>query len=180
MGFELFSVLFGLIKLFIYKLFYFRRVKFSGIPKLNHSFAFGIKKRCHLSINKGFRSRNNISIRVYDGGLVEIGKNCFLNDNCSINAKKKISFGEHVILGPGVQVYDHDHNYKSDDVENNFVTEEIRIGNNVWIGANSIILKGSVIGDGCVIAAGTIVKGNIPSGSMVYDKRDRQIVEIKK
>ena len=85
-----------------------------------------------------------------------------------------------MILGPGVQVFDHDHDYRSEDIENNFVTKEIKIGNNVWIGANSIILKGSVIGDNCVIAAGTIVKGNIPADSLVYDKRDCQVVEIKR
>lgn len=180
MIFELFSVLLGIIQLFVYKICYFRRLRFHGIPKLNASFFFGIKKGCRFEIGKGFRSRKNLSIRVYDGGLVEIGDNCFCNDNCSINAKKKITIGEHVILGPGVQIFDHDHDFRSDDVVENFVSEEIKIGNDVWIGANAIILKGSVIGDGCVIAAGTIVKGNIPEGSMVYDKRDHQVVEIKK
>lgn len=177
MLFDFISILLGLLKIGLYKIFYFRRVFIRGIPKMNASFVLGIKRGSSLSIGNGFRSRNNVSFRIYDKGQIVLGNNVFLNDNCSINARKKIEIGNHVIIGPGVFVYDHDHDFKSNDIENNFVSEEIVIGNNVWIGANSIILKGSVIGDGSVIAAGTIVKGNIPAGSMVYDKRD-QLVKV--
>lgn len=180
MIFELFSVLFGVLKLFLYKIFFIKRISFSNVPKFNSNFSLVIEKGSRLILNKGFRARDYFSIRANEHSVVEIGPNCFFNNNCSINAKKKISFGNNVIVGIGVQFYDHDHDFRSDDVEKNFVSDEIIIGNNVWIGANSIILKGSVIGDNCVIAAGTIVKGNIPAGSLVYDKRDRQIVEIKK
>ncbi len=180
MIFELFSVLLGVFKLFVYKTLYFKRVSFKGIPKPNKSFLFAIEKGSKLNIKKGFRARDYISIRINENSIVDIGAGCFFNNGCSINAKKKITIGDHVIFGPGVQIFDHDHDFRSDDVVENFVSEEIKIGNDVWIGASSIILKGSKIGDGCVIAAGTIVKGEIPAGSLVYDKRDRQIIEIKK
>lgn len=180
MFFDLFSVIFGLLKILFYKLFCFRRIRFSGIPKMNRSFSVGIKPGSKLVLGKGFRSRNNVSFRVYNKGLVQTGENCFMNDNCSLNARKKITLGNHVIFGQNVNVFDHDHDFRSSDMEEFFVEDEVVIGDNVWVGANSVILKGSRIGDNCVIAAGTIVKGEIPAGSLVYDKRDRQIVEIRK
>lgn len=43
----------------------------------------------------------------------------------------------------------------------------IKIGNNVFIGAKAIILPGTTIGDNTIIGAGSVVKGNIPSGSVI-------------
>ncbi|MBE6728778.1 MAG: acyltransferase [Ruminococcaceae bacterium] len=45
--------------------------------------------------------------------------------------------------------------------------KEIKIGNNCFIGIRSIILPGTTIGDNCIIGAGSVVKGNIPAGSIV-------------
>ena len=56
-----------------------------------------------------------------------------------------------------------------------FRTESIEIGSNVWIGANSVILKGSRIGDNVVVAAGSIVKGEVPSGTVLIQKRINEI-----
>ena len=48
----------------------------------------------------------------------------------------------------------------------------IHIGKNVWIGANAVILRGSNIGDGAVIGAGSIIKGEVPPHTVVYQRRD--------
>ncbi len=43
----------------------------------------------------------------------------------------------------------------------------VHIGNNVFIGTGSIVLPGTIIGDDCIIGAGSIVRGSIPSDSLV-------------
>lgn len=48
-----------------------------------------------------------------------------------------------------------------------FLTQEITIGNNVWIGANAVILRGTKIGDYAVIAAGTVVTKDVPSNTVL-------------
>ncbi|MCF0241321.1 MAG: acyltransferase [Treponema sp.] len=146
---------------------------------MNRSFHIGIKPKSNVTIGKGFRSRNNISIRAYNGGKITLGDNCFFNDNCSLNAQKNITVGNHVILGQNVNIFDHDHDYKSENLEENFIIDDVVIGNNVWIGANSVILRGSRIGDNVVVAAGTVVKGVIEADSLVYDKREK-IIKVKK
>jgi len=85
-----------------------------------------------------------------------------------------------VMIGQGVLIYDHDHDYRKGHIamHDNFLEREVQIGNDVWIGSGTIILKGANIGDRCVIGAGTIVKGIIPEDSIVYDKRDNQIQSI--
>ena len=176
MVYEYISLIIGLIKIIIYKLLNFNRIKFKEIPKMNSSFKVAIKKGSRLSFGKKFRSRNNVSFRIYNNGLVNIGNNCFFNDGCSINCQKKIEIGNNVIFGQNVMIFDHDHDYRNNI--NDFVREDIKIGNNVWIGANCIILKGVTIGDNVVIAAGTIVKKNVNSNKIIFNKNLREERDI--
>ncbi|MDY4985243.1 MAG: acyltransferase [Treponema sp.] len=176
MIFDLISVIFGLLKFIIYKIIYPCRITIRGIPKLNFNTRFGIKKGSKLFINKGFRSRNNVSFRVYSKGLITIGTNFFINDCSSINCHNSITIGNNVFIGQNVNIYDHDHDFKNDIYK--FITKPIVIGNNVWIGAGSIILKGVTIGDNSVIAAGSIVTKDIPANSMFLQKRKSDTKEI--
>ncbi len=168
MIYEYISLILGIIKIYIYRLFNFNRIKFKSAPKMNSSFKIAIKKGSKLIIGKKFRTRNNISFRIYNNGTVKIGDKCFFNDGCSINCQKNIEIGDNVIFGQNVMLFDHDHDYKNNI--NNFIRKDIKIGNNVWIGANSIILKGVTIGNNVIIAAGTVVNKNIENNKLIYHK----------
>lgn len=177
MIYEYMSLLLGILKIICYKIFCFPRISFKTIPRVNWNFKMAIKKNSKLIFGKKFRSRNNVSFRVYDNGIVNIGNNCFFNDNCSVNCQRKIIIGNNVIFGQNVMIFDHDHDYKNNI--NEFVRQEVTIGNNVWIGANCVILKGVTIGDDVVIAAGTIVRENIKSNCMCYQERKNIIKKVK-
>lgn len=177
MLYEMISMLFGIIKVLLFKILYPFRISFKGIPKLNDNFRIAIKKKSKLLIGKHFRTRNNVSFRIYNGGIVEIGDNCFMNDCCSINCQKGVKIGNNVIFGQNVMLFDHDHDYKNDI--NNFIRDEIIIGNNVWIGANVTILKGVKIGNNVVIGAGSIVRSNIESNSLYYDDKKGVVKNVK-
>lgn len=178
MIFELISLVVGVLKISIYKILLPYRIFFSNLPRLNGSFKLAIKKKSTLLLGKNFRSRNNVSFRIYDGGSVKIGDNCFMNDNCSINCQKSITIGNNVIFGQNVMLFDHDHDYKN-NLEN-FIKSEITIGDNVWVGANSIILKGVEIGNNSVIAAGSVVTKDVPNNKVFYQKRYAEMKEINK
>lgn len=168
MLFEYINLLIGMIKILLYKIIYFNRIHFKSVPKMNNTFHIAIKKESKLSIGTKFRSRYNVSFRIYNGGKVKIGDNCFFNDGCSINCQDEIEIGNNVICGQNVLIFDHDHDYKNDMTK--FVKRKVKIGNNVWIGANVTILKGVTIGDNAVIAAGTIVKEDILDGVLTYQE----------
>lgn len=126
-----------------------------------------------VKIGNGFRSRRNVEINARDNGTISIGDNVFLNSSCIITARNNIEIGDNTIFGPGVVVYDNDHIIRDGlVVDNEFITAPITIGRNVWIGANTVILKGSQIEDGTIIAAGCVVKGNVPSGTILIQKRE--------
>ena len=135
----------------------------------------GIK---HVRIGKGFRLETNAKVRVIRGGELEIGNNVFINCNSYITVLGKVCIDDGCLIGPGVMIFDHDHDYKAEGGvrSGGVIAGEISIGKNVWIGANSIILKGAVIHDDAVIAAGSIINKEIPAHTVVLQKRSTEIV----
>lgn len=131
-----------------------------------------------LSIGKMFKMRDGAKIRVRKGAECRIGNNTAVNSNDMIACRERIVIGDDVQLSPNVQIYDHDHDFRAEggSKAGRYKTAPVEIGNNVWIGANTIILRGTKIGDHAVIAAGSIVKGDVPAGSVFVQKRVREIM----
>jgi len=44
---------------------------------------------------------------------------------------------------------------------------QIKVGNNVFIGTRSIIMPNTTIGDNVIIGAGSVIRGKIPSNSII-------------
>lgn len=115
-----------------------------------------------------------------DGGKVIIGKDCFFNNNCSINSRNKIEIGNHVIFGENICIYDHNHRFRDKNVlikKQEFKDKTVKIGNNCWIGSNCTILAGTQIGDNCVIGAGCVVSGNIKENSIIKNTNNYIVEE---
>lgn len=110
---------------------------------------------------------------VENGGVLTLGDNVSINDDCKIVCHENITIGKDTILGSNVHIYDHDHLFDKDAGVNRkeYKRSAVSIGERCWIGAGTIILRGTVIGDNCLIAAGSVIKGNYPNGSKVVQKR---------
>ena len=133
-----------------------------------------------IIIGKKFKMRDGAKIRVRKGAVCIIGNNSSINSNNMIACHERIEIGDDVQLSPNVQIYDHDHDFRAEGgvKAGKFKTAPVKIGNNVWIGANTVILRGTEIGENCVIGAGCVVKGIIPSNSIVIDNRNQEILSI--
>ena len=169
MIFEYISKMLGLLKLCIYKIIYPTRISFKGIPQVNKSIRILTKKGAKITLGRGFKCREGVSIRADENARIMIGDNVFLNDRVSINCRKKISIGNNTIVGPGTMFFDHDHDYKNNI--DDFITKEIIVGDNCWIGANVTQLKGTKIGNNSVIGAGTLINSLIDNNMLVYQQR---------
>jgi acetyltransferase-like isoleucine patch superfamily enzyme len=146
-------------------------VGITRINELGRNFIFVVKQSGLVRVNGKLNIRNNVIINV-NGGTLVFGHNVFLNSYTSINSQGKISIGDDALIGEGVRIYDHDHDYRlfGKERKNNFIINDIVIGNGVWIGSNAVILRGTTIGEGAVIAAGAIVKGIVPPYSIFISK----------
>lgn len=134
-------------------------------------------RQSEIVIRDGFGVRKYVILNVSSNGVLEIKENVFINSGTKINCRDKITVGKNVMLGQNVLIYDHDHDFRSDNRREKFVTAPVSIGDNVWIGSGVIILKGVSIGDNSVIAAGTVVRENVPANCVYYQKLGEAVVK---
>ena len=100
------------------------------------------------------------------GSNIFVGKNCFINYNCTILDNGKVTLGDNCMLAPNVSIYTAGHALYPDSRNLGYEYGiDITIGNNVWIGGNTVILPGINIGDNVVIGAGSVVTKDIPAWS---------------
>ena len=140
-----------------------------------------INKGGKLTIGKRFKMGSHSYVRVRSKGKLTIGDHVAFNHGNIIVCHDEITFGDNVQVGPNVLFYDHDHDFRAENGLKNLIykTAPITIGNNVWISANTVVLRGTTIGDDCVIGAGSVVKGNIPAGTVLIQKRQNEFIEVK-
>lgn len=110
------------------------------------------------------------NLEVFDGGKIVFGNNVSINKGFSIVCRNEITFGNDIMIGPNVMIYDHDHKFEVNHLpfrSQKFRSAPISIGDNVWIGAHVFISSGILIGSNCVIAAGTILTKDVTDYSLV-------------
>jgi acetyltransferase-like isoleucine patch superfamily enzyme len=109
------------------------------------------------------------SLRAHEGTL-RIGDKTVLGREDTVNCYLDVSIGPRCIVADWVYVGDFDHRYDDLHVpikDQGIVKSPVRIGADVWIGVKASVLRGAQVGDGCVLAAHTVVKGDVPAGSVV-------------
>ena len=147
-----------------------KRVSIGKAPTFDGKMKIMVEPSSSIVIGDRLHIRGPFYLKALMGGKIEIGDECFFNHNCSITCINKVKIGSHCKFGNNLVIVDHDHNFKH-QTNDEYVSDPIQIGNNVWIGANVTILKGVSIGDNCLIAAGSIVRKNIPINTVLYQER---------
>lgn len=147
------------------------------------------KKNIEIGINKLAKSKAETYVRLgkkavwiskrgaglFYNTVLEIGRNATFesgfftaNGGCVIVCAKHITFGDDVMLGRNIIVYDSDHHQILD--ENNTVknhSKEVIIDDHVWMTSNITVLKGSHIEKNSIVAAQTVITKNIPENALV-------------
>ncbi len=101
------------------------------------------------------------------GKHIDLGKNVFMNYNCTIIDVAKVKIGDNCQFAPNVSIYTAGHPIYPSTRNSGFeYGKEVVIGDNVWIGGNSVICPGVSIGNNVVIGAGSVVTKDIPDWSI--------------
>ena len=107
-----------------------------------------------------------IELASLEGGVLRIGRNCFINSGVSIAAAKEISIGDNCLIGNYTLVMDTDfHSIEQRDKPG--IAAPVIIEDDVWLAANVTVLKGVRIGKGAVVAAGSVVVKDVPAYTLV-------------
>jgi acetyltransferase-like isoleucine patch superfamily enzyme len=164
----LFELIRGFFKRFLYTTF-FLNTSIGKNFKLGRHCSISLWGKSKLDLGKNTYIRNFCQLQIEDGHL-SIGDNFFANNFSTINCLHKIVIGSDCLLGEGVKIYDHNHNYKNLNAlisSQGYSFGEIHIGDNCWIGSNVVILKGVNIGNNVIIGANCVIHKNIESNTVV-------------
>lgn len=165
-------VLRSAVKVIYWKCRFGTRVKVPLMEGFDHV-RLELARGGRVSFGKRIQNRGHLYIQCGPQGRLKIGSHIYFNTGSNVACMGDTQIGDYCKIGNNTIIVDHDHNYGDDSGE--YLTGKIHIGDRVWIGANSTILKGAWIGDDCVIAAGSVVKGEVPAGSLFYQKRENCI-----
>lgn len=113
------------------------------------------------------------------GYNIELGENFYANHNLVILDGAKITFGDHVFIGPNCSFYASGH--PLDVCQRNEGLEyahPITVGDNVWFGGNVVVLPGVKIGNNSVIGAGSVVTKDIPDNVVAVGNPCKVLREI--
>ncbi|MBX9888376.1 MAG: acyltransferase [Flavobacteriaceae bacterium] len=168
-----FLFLYNAVRVFILKVRY-RTFKASILQRISPSVQIKILGNGSMVLGKSTCISRNSSLVVTNSGSLSIGDKVFMNQNCMISAKSKISIGANCNFGPNVCVFDNDHQYNAANgvSASDYSIGEIHIGSGTWVASNVVILRNTTIGKNCVIGAGCVIKGAIPDNTLVFMERN--------
>lgn len=105
-------------------------------------------------------------IYINYGKNVNIGKNVFINFDCTFLALGGITIEDDVLIGPKVSLITENHPLEPQH-RKGLTGQPVHIKRNAWIGANATILPGVTIGENAVVAAGAVVSKDVPDHVVV-------------
>jgi maltose O-acetyltransferase len=114
------------------------------------------------------------------GKNIYFGDYVYLNTLCTILDCNEVHIGNHVMIGPHVQIYTPAHELRAEDRNRGLeVAKSIVIEDNVWIGGSAILLPGVRLGGNAVVGAGAVVTHNVPANTIVAGNPARVIRKIE-
>ena len=118
--------------------------------------------------------------RCVYGKNISLGDHVYINFLCVILDGNRVRIGDHVMIGPNVQIYTAAHDLKARARNRGMeMAKPISIEDNVWIGGAAILLPGVSIGRNAVVGAGSVVTRDVPPNTVVAGSPARVIREIE-
>lgn len=113
------------------------------------------------------------------GGVdISVGRNVFVNQNCTFYDLGGLDIADDVMIGPNVSIITSGHPIEPFQRRAFVVAKPIVIEKNAWITASATIIGGVTVGENSVIAAGSVVTRDVPSNTLVAGNPARVIRSI--
>lgn len=112
------------------------------------------------------------------GENIRVGRDVFINQNCTMYDLGGIDIGDDVMIGPNVSIITSGHPLEPARRRAFVTAKPIVIERNVWIAAGVTIIGGVTIGENAVVAAGSVVTRDVPPNTLVGGNPARVIRSI--
>ncbi|WP_149563274.1 sugar O-acetyltransferase [Streptomyces cacaoi] len=114
------------------------------------------------------------------GTYISIGAHTFVNFGAVFIASAPVTIGEHVQMGPYVQLLTSTHALEAERRREGWERAlPITIGDNVWLGGGVIVCPGVTIGENTVVGAGSVVTKDLPAGILALGSPARVVRDLE-
>jgi maltose O-acetyltransferase len=114
------------------------------------------------------------------GQNIYLGDHVFINVLCTVLDCNEVRIGNHVMIGPNVQIYTPAHELQVEARNRGLeVAKPVVIADNAWIGGGAILLPGVTVGRNAVVGAGAVVTRDVPPSMVVAGNPARVIRAIE-
>jgi len=101
------------------------------------------------------------------GADIRVGRNVFINQNCTFYDLGGLDIADDVMIGPNVSIITSSHPIEPAQRRAFVIGKPIVIERNAWIAAGATIIGGVTIGENSVVAAGSVVTKDVPANTLV-------------
>lgn len=101
------------------------------------------------------------------GTEIHVGRNVFVNQNCTFYDLGGLDIADDVMIGPNVSIITAGHPLEPSQRRTVTIGRPITIEKGVWIAAGATIIGGVTVGENAVVAAGSVVTKNVPPNTLV-------------
>lgn len=112
------------------------------------------------------------------GNEIRVGRNVFVNQNCTFYDLGGLDIADDVMIGPNVSLITSGHPLEPSQRRTATIGKPIAIERNVWIATGATIIGGVTIGENSVVAAGSVVTRDVPPNTLVGGNPARVIRSI--
>jgi acetyltransferase-like isoleucine patch superfamily enzyme len=112
------------------------------------------------------------------GNEIRVGRNVFVNQNCTLYDLGGLDIADDVMIGPNVSIITAGHPLEPSRRHAATIGKPIVIERNVWIAANATTIGGVTVGENSVVAAGSVVTRDVPRNRLVGGNPARIIRSI--
>lgn len=112
------------------------------------------------------------------GADIRVGRNVFINQNCTFYDLGGLDIADGVLIGPNVSLITSGHPLEPSRRRAFTTAKPIVIERNVWIAAGATVIGGVTVGENSVVAAGSVVTKDVPPNTLVGGNPARIIRSI--
>jgi maltose O-acetyltransferase len=133
-----------------------------------------------VGVSIGPRTLLMSSLRISGGAgaarRVHIGADCFINEDCVIDATADVVLGDNVNFGQGVFVTTSGHLVGGPERRAGLIQPQpVRIGDGAWLASRVIVLPGVEVGEGAILGAGAVVTSSVPPHTLAAGVPAREL-----
>ena len=112
------------------------------------------------------------------GDEIRVGRNVFINQNCTFYDLGGLDIADDVMIGPNVSIITSGHPLEPSQRRKVTIGKPIVLERNVWIATGATIIGGVTVGENSVVAAASVVTTDVPPNTLVGGNPARVIRPI--